>query len=426
MPGRVVRSCAFLVFLLAAAAGVRAAPVAFDNTDGTFRWQGLMVFNYHLLDVRSGPATQPPLNTNRPGPHLAARLLGGGHTGYSAFLSGTNGLAIASVRTGNGVEPLLLTPSDEVGPRLSFGPEAVVDAHYGYGGLRHTDYTFPGGPVGVAFPLADGTHYGFVQWERYPSAGLQPVRWGYESEPGVPFPMSAVVPEPAAFGLLALTSCVLLLRRRRACACAFAVLLLAGSPRIARAVPVVHDNTAPQYRWGIYHDWGPVPVLGITRGAGDQPGDLSVPGLLARPGGRGHTGFWNNFHGTGGLQIAVAGDKPRALSSSDVVGPAMSFAPRAMYQERQVLIGVPPVEYLFTGFAGVSFPINNRTHYGFVLFGDRGTTDVPQPLRWGYESEPGVPFAMSAVVPEPGTLSLLGVAGCVMLRRRRSAATPVS
>lgn len=80
-------------------------------------------------------------------------------------------------------------------------------------GWHTPDHAF----VGTRFTLDDGVHFGFMEVELIRSqyqVNARPLRWGYESEPGVPFAMSAVVPEPAA-GLLIPAGCALLRCRAR-------------------------------------------------------------------------------------------------------------------------------------------------------------------------------------------------------------------
>ena len=62
--------------------------------------------------------------------------------------------------------------------------------------------------IGVQFPMADGTHYGFVEMT-FPDAAPTVFSWGYETQPDTP----VVIPSPA--GLAVIGAGLASLRRRR-------------------------------------------------------------------------------------------------------------------------------------------------------------------------------------------------------------------
>lgn len=234
MPNRAVMYCALTLWVLSASpAPVRAAPVVFDNAEGQFRWYawsggpwgGPPTSDFHIT---RGPRQQPAPGVTLALPRLAWRGYASPLAGSGQYLVGLNDMKVAQVEQvyirdsafGPPVSvpykaPLLLSASDAVGPGMDFASSANMDSARGVSETSHT-YRFPGGFVGVSFPLSDGTHYGFIHLDRSRFGGEpQPIRWGYESERGVPFAMSAVVPEPSALVLLAATGCVLLRSRRR-------------------------------------------------------------------------------------------------------------------------------------------------------------------------------------------------------------------
>lgn len=118
------------------------------------------------------------------------------------------------------VSPRLPLRGYAVGPDDSFSDHALwAEGHFspalGDQFVWHApDHAF----VGTRFTLDDGVHFGFMEVELIRSqsqVNARPLRWGYESEAGVPFAMSAVVPEPAA-GLLIPAGCSIALLRCRA------------------------------------------------------------------------------------------------------------------------------------------------------------------------------------------------------------------
>lgn len=68
-------------------------------------------------------------------------------------------------------------------------------------------------------------------------------------------------------------------------------------------------------------------------------------------------------------------------------------------------------------YIGVEFLIDSATHYGWIEV--QGHWSYPYAMVWGwaYESTPGMPIAAGAI-PEPTTLSLLGIGAAALLFRK--------
>lgn len=207
MSPRIAFSVALVVSFASASAAL-AAPVVFDNTDRRFVWRS-SANQLPPFYVTVAPEAQPSPGTVLPLPSISGVSMAG-HTGGSAVLTGggTGGVLFtwASPAGGNRT----LSPGEEVGPAMTFG-DLFLTASFGRPGA----YSFPGGLVGISFRLNGAVHYGGLDLSGIQGLYPQPLRWGYESEPGVPFPISAVVPEPGALALLAGAGCLALRRRRR-------------------------------------------------------------------------------------------------------------------------------------------------------------------------------------------------------------------
>jgi hypothetical protein len=91
-----------------------------------------------------------------------------------------------------------------------------------------------------------------------------------------------------------------------------------------------------------------------------------------------------------------------------------------------------PVGYFYntTGYMGIQFQIGSDWHYGWVRIrggaagvGDDGQFHLNPPgwvLDWAYETRADTPIFAGAGVPEPSTLSLIGIGALALAVARRS------
>ena len=231
------RSVLLLVLLAAPVPAVNAAPVVFDNTDARFAWPTEVVGDSGTsprpgagLDVTRGPGEQPTGSSgggrgtfwfSQSSFSTCSLRLCWQHNFWSITTRGPAALAVDRAPGSTPPpHPVALSSTGVVGPDHHFHDHALArEAHFspafGGGVTRH----FPDhGFVGTRVTLDDGVHYGFIElqldWANATHTA-RPLRWGYESEAGVPFPMSAVVPEPAAAAVLAGCATALSARRPR-------------------------------------------------------------------------------------------------------------------------------------------------------------------------------------------------------------------
>ena len=208
-------------------------------------------------------------------------------------------------------------------------------------------------------------------------------------------------------------------------AAALVVALAITTP--AGAAPIRFDNPAGpgHFEWNSMagHEF-----LDIFSDASSQPGIMGAVGT-----------FWRRDPPSG---TTVRG----AESSSDVqfinldgggAGPGRFLVGVSFGETIPTLVGTDGFAtsgFVFRTNADAGFPTTNlpegqQTYLGVqfdlgigIQYGWIGVTRTGMELdafAWGYETEPGVPIA--AGVPEPGTLSLLAIAGGVLMRRRRRA-----
>lgn len=153
--------------------------------------------------------------------------------------------------------------------------------------------------------------------------------------------------------------------------------------------------------------------------------------------------FVSGIYGNGGVGYAAAvgylgvyGAYANNLTVGSVIGPTSSFVQNAGYYTvltsrfNNVNYGQfsPPNG---TGFVGFEFTEADGIHYGYIqLTTARYTSSTnkggQQFLQAFYETVPGVPIAIPAAVPEPGSLASLafgaGLLGAVAVRARKRTA----
>lgn len=138
--------------------------------------------------------------------------------------------------------------------------------------------------------------------------------------------------------------------------------------------------------------------------------------------------LWAGAHGV----VVNAAGKASALGAGQWIGPGANFgAPAAKMVYLSSYFGaVGPWANVTDRFLGLRFQIGSNTHYGWVRM-DVGATTNPLAIwatvkDWAYEDRPGTGLQAgeTAVIPEPGTLSLLalGAAGLALWRRRKAQA----
>lgn len=72
-------------------------------------------------------------------------------------------------------------------------------------------------------------------------------------------------------------------------------------------------------------------------------------------------------------------------------------------------------------YLGVEFSIGNSTHYGWINLDIHDSYPFGRIHGWAYESTPGMPI-MAGAIPEPTTLSLIGIGAMAILFRKKSIA----
>lgn len=223
-----------LVFITGSAVATgcaSAAVISFDNTAGDF----VLVANggsfspNGAFDITRSPTDQQ----NVGGVRTIAYFIGQG--GGSETPQGDSISCGLDIRVAQ--SPNTITVFNNQGFPFTFQPARVLSqgglisqnfnfqdyAHsalfYNGGNAFHTPFLGQSPFTAFSLDFPDGIHYGFVQWDFRigPLIGggvipmYQPIRWGYESEPGVQFR----VPAPGSAAVLLTNFGLLATRRRR-------------------------------------------------------------------------------------------------------------------------------------------------------------------------------------------------------------------
>ena len=187
----------------------------------------------------------------------------------------------------------------------------------------------------------------------------------------------------------------------------------------ADAAPIRFDNLAGPGHF----DWAPLVgetnSLNITLPASAQPGVDNGPSSFRQlnndPLGtlEGSTGF---------RELQAGGSHPALVWASQLGDPIPANPLPTNHSWMTTVLSIHPAlgTNLTEGeqsYIGVRFDLGSGWQHGWI--GVVRTGSELDAFAWGYETEPGIPIA--AGVPEPGTLSLLAIAGGALMRRRRRA-----
>jgi hypothetical protein len=207
---------------------------------------------------------------------------------------------------------------------------------------------------------------------------------------------------------------------------------------LAVADVIVFDNTAGQFQWTPELYDGTIPgsgnvYLDITRAPDDQEDiyTTSSAWMVYYPAEA--TPHWDRLELHGAIALGPLqtfhdeeGDPfnvhfAQQFSAGDMVGSdANYFSPHS--QAHLQLFNYytdPPITESFSDskFVGMRITLDGNIHYGWIQLELSQDGAIPKPLRWGYETTPG----MSAlVIPAPATVAIFTLFLPMMTRRRRA------
>ena len=207
-------------------------------------------------------------------------------------------------------------------------------------------------------------------------------------------------------------------------AASLSVALTIAAP--AGAAPIRFDNPAGpgHFEWGAIPNSGDEVVLSLLHGPGDQNavnGDLGA--FRQRNRGALGTDVRRSGPSPDGVQLVVAPSGGLShvvgvMEGTEIPTPGTDgFSSGSGIWINDPVPGDPNsiIDEGVETYLGVRFDLGNGLQHGWIGVVRTGIT--LDAFAWGYETEPGVPIA--AGVPEPGTLSLLMIAGAALLRRRK-------
>lgn len=133
--------------------------------------------------------------------------------------------------------------------------------------------------------------------------------------------------------------------------------------------------------------------------------------------------FGGVFIGTGPLlrPVITGPDRILNLEPGTVIGSGSNFALSDNGSSTHVGAGAGQFALNVPGYLGFTFrpAVGGPDHYGWLLI-EIHNTGPGKIISWAYEDTPGASIEAGApVVPEPGALALLGLAGGVLALRRR-------
>jgi len=190
--------------IMVTATHAHATPIRFDNPPGTghFDWAP-PVGEVRILDVTLPAESQDPGASH-------------GESTIGQYIIDTTRSRLEAPTDGLDME--LGGYSDVFALPVGFGemiPSGAPFDNVGWVYFEGYDSEFPEGLeayLGVQFPIAGETHYGWVGAVRT-GLELDAFAWGYETEVGVP--IAAGAPEPGTLAMLAVGAAALVGRRRR-------------------------------------------------------------------------------------------------------------------------------------------------------------------------------------------------------------------
>ena len=215
------------------------------------------------------------------------------------------------------------------------------------------------------------------------------------------------------------------LRRKRAAQALAAGAAIAGGTQ-AYAVPVAHVNPpgAGHFEWPsaspneVDMQWLDLalsaqqqPPVGAAYGPTRISQVPSVYGFVGAPSGIVQTQVGGQLGYPIDL-LGVSGGTPIPTPGAGWNG--TDYGAYLSYPGYESTIPEGATTYLGLRFNGPGY------QYGWIQVQRSG--DSLDALAWGYETDPGVPVAAGAGIPEPGTLAMLAVGAATMAGRRRRSA----